>query len=135
MPATGLYGYSNAARRFGIKRTIDALIAVGAAFTAAQGGLRLGIGDICLLYGGPIGGHPSHQRGIDVDIRPLRSDGAEAPVTFQRRNIRARAPSPGRRAARQHDDSGEIDPLQRYTGARRVTLAGHDNHLHVRFKI
>ena len=136
LPAMGLYGYGNPARRFGIKRTIDALMQVGAAFTAAHGGVRLGIGDISKLNGGAIGGHASHQRGIDVDIRPLRNDGKEEPITFQSTKYSRTLTQALVHALRANTIIPVKSILFNDTEVQGVSsFAGHDNHLHVRFKI
>jgi hypothetical protein len=135
LPAPGLYGYGNPARRFGIKRTIEAMLQVGAAFNAAHG-IRLGIGDISKLNGGAIGGHASHQRGIDVDIRPLRSDGKEEPITFQGALYSRQLTQALVHALRANTIIPVKTILFNDPNVQGVSpFAGHDNHLHVRFKI
>lgn len=136
LPATGLYGYGNPARRFGIKRAIDALVQVGAAFAAAHGGVRLGVGDISKLNGGAIGGHASHQRGIDVDIRPLRNDGKEEPITFQNAKYSRKLTQALVHALLANTIIPVKSILFNDLEVQGVSpFAGHDNHLHVRFKI
>jgi hypothetical protein len=41
---------------------------------------RIQIGDFSLINGGETDQHGSHENGLDVDIRYMRSDGQEAPV-------------------------------------------------------
>jgi hypothetical protein len=79
--------------------------------------------------------HSSHKRGVDVDFRPLRKDGAKAPVT-----IHDTAYSRARTAElvqyiRQHTtlpvkrilfNDPQIPDVQFFEG--------HHNHLHVRFE-
>jgi len=135
VPAPGLYGYGNPARRFGIKRTIEALLQVGAAFNAAHG-VRLGIGDISKMNGGAVGGHASHQRGIDADIRPLRSDGKEEPITFQGAQYSRQLTQALVHALRANTIIPVKTILFNDPNVQGVSpFAGHDNHLHVRFKI
>jgi penicillin-insensitive murein endopeptidase len=43
---------------------------------------KFGIGNISLADGGTYKGHGSHKNGLQVDIRPLRLDGAQAGVTI-----------------------------------------------------
>lgn len=42
---------------------------------------RFGIGNISLANGQVYDKHRTHKSGLDVDVRPLRKDGLEAPVT------------------------------------------------------
>ena len=85
LPASGpgfrRYGAPN--RQFGRPETIRALEAIGTAWHMAHpDGPRMTIGDISFQGGGKMPPHVSHQQGVDVDIRPLRNDGTEGPVTF-----------------------------------------------------
>lgn len=46
---------------------------------------RFGVGNISLADGTPYPRHESHKNGLQVDVRAIRRDGAESPVTiFQR---------------------------------------------------
>jgi hypothetical protein len=82
VPATGLYGTHNEARRFGIAQTIEALLETGRIFAGRHPGHPVGIGDISKRGGGRISGHASHRKGVDVDIRLLRTDGKKEATTF-----------------------------------------------------
>ncbi|TFW23900.1 hypothetical protein E4L96_06385 [Massilia arenosa] len=42
---------------------------------------KFGIGNISVANGLPFG-HDSHKSGLEVDVRPLRKDGARAPVSY-----------------------------------------------------
>lgn len=44
---------------------------------------RFGIGDISLADGVKTPDHGGHRSGLDVDVRPLRKDGREEPVTWR----------------------------------------------------
>ena len=136
LPASGpgFYAYAAAARRYGRPETIQVLLAVAAAWQQLYpSGPRIGIGSISLDGGGPMPPHRTHQDGLDVDFRPVRGDGREAPVTW-----RDGAYS---RAATQR----LVDLLlgNRVLGVQRIlfndpavtgvrAFLGHDDHLHVR---
>ncbi|WP_078888239.1 penicillin-insensitive murein endopeptidase [Streptomyces sclerotialus] len=131
----GFHSTGRADHRFGRAETVRALQAVAAAWQRAHPrGPRIGIGDISLRGGGPIPGHGSHRLGLDVDIRPLRDDGREAPVLR------------GHPGYSQELTQELVDRL-RANGVLRVHFIlfndpgvrgvqrwkNHDNHLHVRF--
>lgn len=42
---------------------------------------KFGIGNISIANGLPFD-HKSHMKGLEVDVRPLRKDGKQAPVTY-----------------------------------------------------
>jgi penicillin-insensitive murein endopeptidase len=43
---------------------------------------KFGIGNISLAGGGKFKPHATHKDGLQVDVRPLRKDGAHVPVTY-----------------------------------------------------
>jgi len=45
-------------------------------------GTRMGVGDLSAVGGGNFPPHASHQNGLDVDVRYVRSDGVEGPFNF-----------------------------------------------------
>ncbi|MEU6114371.1 penicillin-insensitive murein endopeptidase [Streptomyces sp. NPDC047117] len=131
----GFYGTGPADRRYGRAETVRALQAVAAAWQQARPrGPRIGIGDIGLRGGGPITGHGSHRLGLDVDIRPLRDDGREAPVVQGH-------PGYSRALTQELVDRLRANGVLRVhfilfndPGVRGVQRwDNHDNHLHVRF--
>ena len=78
----GFYGYYTASRKWGTPDFVYGIMRVGQRLQ--QGGLPpLGVGDISAEKGGAISGHASHQRGVDGDFRPMRSDRANSPVTIR----------------------------------------------------
>ncbi len=83
LPASGrgFYGYYRASARWGTPRLVYGLERIGGRYTGPGG--AYGVGDISLENGGAISGHASHRAGIDVDVRPVRTDGARQPVTYQ----------------------------------------------------
>jgi hypothetical protein len=137
LPASGpgFYSYTAPEKRFGLAETIRALQAIGAAWAKAHpSGPRIAIGDISRQGGGQFPPHSSHRNGRDVDLRPVRGDGKEAPVNYKDPNYS--------RALTQ-----ELVNLIRVNGVLVVELAffndpqvtgvkplvHHEDHLHVRF--
>jgi murein endopeptidase len=139
LPSSGTSFYSYAANRnkqWGLKTTIQAIEAIATAWNAKYPGSRpLGIGNISFRGGGTMPPHSSHKRGVDVDFRPQRNDGAKSPVTYQD-------------SAYSQQKTQELVNVIRGNSVLQVDLilfndsgvtgvrswAGHDNHLHVRFK-
>ncbi|HET6670707.1 MAG TPA: peptidoglycan-binding domain-containing protein [Pyrinomonadaceae bacterium] len=68
--------------QFGQKSTIDAAKAVGTAWNEAHADRPFSIGQISLKGGGEMPPHKSHRVGLDVDVRPMRTDGANEPVNI-----------------------------------------------------
>ncbi len=68
--------------QFGQKSTIDAAVAVGLAWEALNADSPFSIGQISLKGGGVMPPHHSHRVGLDVDVRPMRADGANQPVNI-----------------------------------------------------
>ncbi len=130
--ASGLLPYKPQSRQYGVKETIDALIAIGQRWPSGRPRIR--IGDISLQGGGKMDGHASHQLGLDIDIGLMRSDGVESGTTYKER-------------AYSRSLTQELVNLIRANGILRVQYIffndpqvtgvskwpNHDNHLHVRF--
>jgi len=72
----------NGACQFGQQSTIDAALAVAAAWNGQHSDRPLSIGQISKKGGGPFPPHKSHRVGLDVDVRPMRQDGENEPVTI-----------------------------------------------------
>lgn len=134
-PGQGYYSYKPGTNQYGLPETIRALQTIGAQWNRAHpSGPRIGIGDISLQGGGPMPGHASHQKGVDIDIRIVRNDGQEAPVTYQN-------------SAYSRTLTQELVNIIRANGVLRVQYVffndprvtgvqkwpHHDDHLHVRF--
>lgn len=73
---------ANGEFQFGQRSTIDAALRVGAAWNGIHSQQPFSIGQISKKGGGPMPPHKSHQLGIDVDVRPMRKDGQNSPVTI-----------------------------------------------------
>jgi peptidoglycan hydrolase-like protein with peptidoglycan-binding domain len=100
---------------------------------------RIAIGDIGFEHGGDIPGHESHERGLDVDVRPMRRDenqcrwgvnyrssSYDRPAT--RALIRAiRAAAPGHIRVIWFND-----PVLIREGLS-LWHTGHDDHVHIRY--
>lgn len=95
---------------------------------------RFGVGNISLADGRPHPDHVSHQNGLQVDIRPMRKDGREAPVTWMDSQY-------------DHDGTAKLIALFRTCalvtrvffnahGIPFVTpLQHHDDHFHVELRV
>ncbi|MDH7809537.1 MULTISPECIES: penicillin-insensitive murein endopeptidase [unclassified Rhizobium] len=133
--SSSVYGTHRADRRYGIERTIEAVNRVAERFHD-EFGIRVGIGDISKEGGGPISGHDSHQKGVDVDVRVPRHDDREEASNF-------------RHSSYSRQRTQRLVELFRTNGIFRVKFIffndpqvhgvsywkNHDNHLHVRFDI
>jgi hypothetical protein len=138
LPAAGqgFYSYSARDRQFGRPDVIQALVTVATTWLHTYpASPRIGIGDISFESGGEMPPHVSHRDGADADLRPVRMDGREEPVTYNMEGqysraltqslvstLRSSSPVPIEHIL--FNDPG-VEGVQRW--------AGHDNHLHVRF--
>jgi penicillin-insensitive murein endopeptidase len=68
--------------QFGQKSSIDAALAVAAAWNGLHSERPFSIGQISLKGGGPMPPHLSHRLGVDIDVRPMRKDGHNEPVSI-----------------------------------------------------
>ncbi len=96
-------------------------------------GFDIGIGDISFQAGGRMSPHGSHKRGVDVDIRPIRTDGKHVPCSITDPNyshektkllVEALHALPNLKLILFNDS--------KMKGVR--FYEGHHNHLHVRFE-
>jgi endonuclease G len=134
---TGYYSYAKfREKQFGLPETIKAIEEIGKAwFQNHRTGPLIGVGNISKNGGGPIPPHRSHQTGLDVDFRLLRTDGARIGITFR---------SASYSLARTQDLVNTI-LNNSVLSVKRILCnddklkgvepwPGHDDHLHVRFK-
>jgi hypothetical protein len=141
-PVTGT-SPNRAWRRYGTDRLLRVLLRVAEEHAAAHpGAARLVIGDLSRPHGGRFGpeyggdGHRSHQNGLDADVYYPRRDGRE--------RIPRRVGQVDRRLAQELVDrfvrAGAqyvfVGPRTGLRGPAKVvmTLANHDDHLHVRIR-
>lgn len=133
-PGYDLYGDRN--HQYGRADTIRALQDIGAAWQRSHpNGPIIGMGNISLLGGGFTPAHKAgHRLGLEVDIRPMRKDGRNLPVTYQ-------DPAYSRELTQQLVNTIRANPLMPIRAiffndpaiAGVQPLEGHDNHLHVAF--
>jgi len=123
--------------QFGQQSTIDAAIRVAASWNEKHSNRPFSMGQISKKGGGPMPPHKSHQLGVDVDVRPMRKDGENAPVTiadsqFDRELTTELIKVWWRLAPTQavfFNDQSVIDAgLSRFVN-------GHHNHFHVRLRM
>jgi len=123
--------------QFGQQSTIDAAVRVAASWNEKHSNRPFSIGQISKKGGGPMPPHKSHQLGVDVDVRPMRKDGENAPVTiadsqFDRELTTELIKVWWRLAPTQavfFNDQSVIDAgLSRFVN-------GHHNHFHVRLRM
>lgn len=69
----GYYTYGQERKRYGTERTVWRLQTAGRAL--AEDGIVMAVGNISLNGGGRMPPHVSHQRGVDVDLRFIGSNG------------------------------------------------------------
>lgn len=74
LPAKGAYQYAS-------PEMMTAVLRVTLEWQAIDK-RRIGIGDISLADGVKTPDHSTHRSGLEVDVRPLRKDGLEAPVSW-----------------------------------------------------
>jgi peptidoglycan hydrolase-like protein with peptidoglycan-binding domain len=132
------YVVGNASADWGTAAAIGQIEAA-AVTVVAEGHGAIAIGDISLEHGGDIAGHQFHERGLEIDVRPMRTDrkqcrwgGSYRLSTYDRaatrdliRAIRATAPGHVRLIYFN-------DPVLIKEGLTR-SYTGHDDHLHIRY--
>jgi hypothetical protein len=132
----GHYHYSSQFRQYGTEPTINMLLAISYNWYARYpNGPRIGIGDISFQGGGPMPPHQSHRQGLNVDIRPMRSDWQEVPVNWFDAIYSQQLTRELIQFVRATSQVGNI--LFNDPGLVNENLVqqsvGHDNHLHVTF--
>jgi murein endopeptidase len=133
---TGYYSYAKfREKQFGLTETIEAIKKIGELwFASHRTGPVIGVGNISKKGGGPVPPHSSHQTGLDVDFRLLRTDGARTGITFHN-------PSYSRTRTQALINTIKSNPIlkvklilcndNKLQGVQ--PWPGHDDHLHVRF--
>lgn len=126
----GFYSYTVASRRWGRPELVYGIERAGQVMRARGGRPRFGVGDLSLQNGGDISGHRSHETGRDADIRPMRRDGREGPVTrFQRAYSRGLTRELIRELKTQVRERVVLFNDLFVGGV--VPFPGHDNHFHL----
>lgn len=138
LPRTGIgyttYGrQSGGTNQVGTREFIGDLGELGQRW-AARGGSPVSFGDISQPGGGDMPGHAGHERGREVDIRPIRTDGRNLPVTWQSPKYdRDETRELVQMVRQQHPGATVLfnDPVLVREGLVQP-YDGHDNHLHLR---
>lgn len=98
------------------------------------GNAPMSLGDMSREGGGPMPGHEGHQRGMEVDVRPFRLDGRNAPTTWNSAQYdRGTTREFVQMVRSQHPGATVLfnDPVLIREGLVQ-RYDGHDNHLHLR---
>lgn len=135
LPASGAgyYTYGPVDHRYGQAHVVAAITAFASAWSAEHPEWWIGIGDLSLRGGGNTPWHSGHEHGLNIDLRPMRTDGRHLPVTITERPYSHARTSTLVTALYRMPELNSI--LFNDTEIDRVTRwAGHDNHLHLRFK-
>lgn len=127
----GYYRYSSDDKAWGTPTTLQSVKTLAASLKKA--GIEIGVGNISFANGARMPPHKSHRRGVDVDIRPQRTDGARAGVkitasAYDREKTRTVVNELRKDANLEYIFFNDSD----IEGVRY--WVGHDDHLHVRFK-
>jgi peptidoglycan hydrolase-like protein with peptidoglycan-binding domain len=129
----GYYSYSSATRQYGTKFCIQTLRDICVQFQINNKELEIGVGDISFAQGGHMSPHQSHQHGVHIDIRPLRKDKKNLPVTISDPNYSRDSTKLLVQSLLAHRNVKSI--LFNDTAILGVkNYTGHDNHLHVSVK-
>ncbi len=130
----GFRTYSAPGRQYGTESVVNELRASSAEW-ARRGGSPVNIGDVSKPGGGDIGGHETHEQGRQVDIRPFRRDGGNAPVTWQSRAYDREQTRSYIEFMKDRNPGTTVlfnDPVLVKEGLTQK-YEGHDNHLHLSF--
>jgi protein MpaA len=122
-------------RRWGTDRLVRTVLGVVQSFSRDHW-IRVGVGDLSRRTGGPFGPkHHSHQNGLDADVYYPRRDRLERPPDRPDQIDRGLAQDLVNRFVRAGAVKVFVGPNTGLTGPPGIVqqLAGHDNHLHVRF--
>jgi peptidoglycan hydrolase-like protein with peptidoglycan-binding domain len=132
------YSVGNGLANWGTGAAIGQLEAAGRT-TVTTGLGRIPVGDIGLEHGGNIAGHQYHERGLEVDVRPIR-DGRDQCrwgtnvrlASYDRTATRALIKAI-RNAAPGHVKVIFFNDPKLIAEGWSTWFAGHDDHLHIRY--
>ncbi len=132
------YSVGNGPANWGTGAAIGQVEAAARQVVALRHG-RVAIGDIGFQHGGNIPGHESHERGLDVDVRPIRTDRQQCRLRVNyRSSTYDRAATRDLVKAIRVTAPGHVkliffnDPVLIREGLTRW-FTGHDDHLHIRY--
>lgn len=129
------YSYCDRSEQWGESVTIDFIDDVSEELFRSTGAV-LGVGHISKEFGGPFPPHRSHRIGFHVDVRPIRTDRANYPVSIVGSTAKFYDGIATRalvRIARRHSSFKSV--LFNDISIPGVTpYSGHNNHLHFTIK-
>ena len=124
--------YSAAERQFGTSKTIDTIIDVARAVHGANASLTFAVGDISFADGRVMPPHQAHRRGRNIDLRPIRKDRANKPVTIHDAQYDRDATAEVIAAYFAHANvSSILFNDKTIPGVKHDGGSAHDNHFHV----
>ncbi len=124
------------ADQYGRASTIRSIMDIAEAWCEQHSDLRLQFGDISRRGGGSFDPpHKAHQRGLEVDIRPITNNGREEPTSIHAMNYSHEATKELAQLIKEKFPAATIFfNDERLIGLKLTSpLAGHDDHLHLRF--
>lgn len=129
----GYYSYSELRKQYGTPKCLQALQRICAQFSTKFADLKVGIGDISLQAGGELLPHRTHKQGLNVDVRPLRKDKKNLPVSIT--DLNYSLPFTKVLVECILADANTKAILFNDTQIKGVgSWPGHDNHLHITMK-
>ena len=123
---------SGGANQVGTQGMIDELSSLGTEW-ARTGNPPISLGHLSQAGGGTMPGHAGHRHGIEVDVRPFRLDGRNAPTTWSSAQYDRAATREFVEMVRARHPGASIlfnDPQLVREGLVQLH-EGHDNHLHL----
>ena len=123
------------ADQFGTQLTINAIISLAKDWFLMHPDVPLQFGNISRHGGGKFPPHKSHQKGRDVDVRPIRKDNQMAAVTINEAAYDAKRTEDLVKLLRGKFPGIKILFNDKNLVAKGLTkkFPGHDNHLHITF--
>ena len=131
----GFYCYGPEQKRYGLPEVVRAIARLGEQWQQAYPqGPRIGVGNISLQGGGLMPPHKSHQKGIDIDLRPVASSAQEISMTWRSPEYSRERTQALVNLIRKNPSLNVRTILFNDPHVKGVApWAGHDNHLHVSF--
>lgn len=135
--STNLCSHAQYSEQWGTGSMVGSLQRAGQLFAGQSAG-RIHVRDISLEHGGDIAGHASHELGLDVDLRPIRTDRNQCSYGTQW-NYSTYDRAKTRELIRDLIDGGNVrliffnDPVLVSEFSKVQSYPNHDDHLHVRY--
>lgn len=123
------------ADQYGRASTIRAIMEISEAWATRRASPRLQFGDISRRNGGPFAPHAAHRRGLEVDARPVTNNNLEEASNINAMNYSHQLTKEFVQIVREKFPAAIVffnDQRLINLGLTRP-LAGHSDHLHIRF--